>query len=271
MSQALLGVAIDAARAAAELVRARAQGEVTVAATKSSDVDVVTEADRASERLIRERIAAQRPDDAFLGEEGDDVAGSTGVRWVIDPIDGTVNFLYGLPQYAVSIAAEVHGEVVAGVVINIATGVEFTAYVDEGGVTRSRRDGVPVRVRDTVPLAQRLVSTGFGYDAALRELQAKALVHLVPRIRDIRRLGSCALDLCHVAEGTLDGYVEEGVNLWDHAAGALVAQGAGATVEVTTGAGGGRLVLCAPTAGFAELRVLVADAGYLAATAVEET
>ena len=242
-----------------------------MAATKSSDVDVVTEADRAAERLVRERIAGSRPDDAFLGEEGDDVPGSTGVRWVIDPIDGTVNFLYGLPQYAVSIAAEVDGVVVAGVVLNIATGVEFTAYADEDGVVRSRRDGEPIRVRATVPLGQRLVSTGFGYDAHLRGLQARALVGLIPRVRDIRRLGSCALDLCHVAEGTLDGYVEEGVNLWDHAAGGLVAQGAGATVEVTTGVGGGRLVLCAPADGFDELRNAVAAAGYLAAPAPEET
>ncbi|MBJ7357713.1 inositol monophosphatase family protein [Nocardioides sp.] len=270
-SQGLLAVALDAARAAAELVRARSLGEVTVAATKSSDVDVVTEADRSAERLIRDRLATSRPDDAVLGEEGDDLAGTSGVRWVVDPIDGTVNFLYGLPQYAVSIAAEVDGEVVAGVVLNVATGVEFTAYVDEDGVTRSRRDGEPIRVRASVPLAQRLVSTGFGYDAGLRELQARALVHLLPRIRDIRRLGSCALDLCHVAEGMLDGYVEEGVNLWDHAAGALVAQGAGATVEVTTGAGGGRLILCAPADGFAELRMLVAAAGYLSAPATEET
>ena len=271
MSEELLGVAVDAARAAAELVRGRSRGEVTVAATKSSDVDVVTEADRAAERLIRDRISEARPRDALLGEEGDDIAGSSGVRWVVDPIDGTVNFLYGLPQYAVSVAAEVEGVVVAGVVLNVATGVEFTAYVDGSGVTRSRRDGEPIRVRGTVPLAQRLVSTGFGYDAELRELQARALVRMVPRIRDIRRLGSCALDLCHVAEGTLDGYVEEGVNLWDHAAGGLVAQGAGARVEVTTGAGGGRLILCAPADGFDELRLLVAEAGYLQAPAAEET
>jgi myo-inositol-1(or 4)-monophosphatase len=271
MSQQLLAVAVDAARAAADLVRSRSRSEVTVAATKSSDVDVVTEADRSAELLIRKQIAATRPDDAFLGEEGDDVTGSTGVRWVVDPIDGTVNFLYGLPQYAVSIAAEVDGEVVAGVVLNIATGAEFTAYVDESGATRSWRDGESIHVRATVPLGQRLVSTGFGYDARLRELQARALVHMVPRVRDIRRLGSCALDLCHVAEGTLDGYVEEGVNLWDHAAGGLVAQGAGAAVEVTAGVGGGRLILCAPADGFAELRMLVAEAGYLAATPAEET
>jgi len=271
MSAELLEVAVDVARAAAELVRGRSRGEVTVAATKSSDVDVVTEADRAAELLIRDRLAAARPDDAVLGEEGDDLEGTSGVRWVVDPIDGTVNFLYGLPQYAVSVAAEVDGEVVAGVVLNVATGTEFTAYVDDAGVTRSRRDGEPIRVRETVPLSQRLVSTGFGYDAGLRELQARALVHMVPRIRDIRRLGSCALDLCHVADGTLDGYVEEGVNLWDHAAGGLVARGAGARVEVTTGAGGGRLILCAPEDGFAELRLLVADAGYLQEPAAEET
>lgn len=263
MSRDLLGVAVDASRAAAEHVRARST-DVTVAATKSSDVDIVTEVDRSAERLIRDRITAARPDDAFLGEEGDDVPGTTGVRWVIDPIDGTVNFLYGLPQYAVSIAAEVAGEVVAGVVRNVATGVEYTAYVDEDGVVRSARDGSEIRVRETVPLGQRLVSTGFGYDAGLRELQAQALVRLIPRIRDIRRLGSCSLDLCHVAEGLLDGYVEEGVNLWDHAAGGLVAQGAGAIVEVTTGLGGGRLVLCAPRDGFAEFREAVVTAGYLA-------
>ena len=264
VSEELLAVAVATARAAADLVRGRALGEVTVAATKSSEVDVVTEADRAAEALIRERIAAVRPDDAFLGEEGDDVAGTTGVRWVVDPIDGTVNFLYGLPAHAVSIAAEVDGVVVAGVVINIATRAEFTAYTDGDGTIRALRDGRPIRVRTTVPLGQRLVSTGFGYDAHLRELQAQALVRLIPRIRDIRRLGSCALDLCHVAEGTLDGYVEEGVNLWDHAAGGLIAEGAGATVEVTTGVGGGRLVLCAPQDGFAELREAVVTAGYLA-------
>jgi myo-inositol-1(or 4)-monophosphatase len=265
MSGPLLEIAVDAARDAAKLVRTHAESDVRVAGTKSSDVDVVTEADRAAEALIRDQIGAVRPDDAFMGEEGDDVAGTSGVRWVIDPIDGTVNFLYGLPQHAVSIAAEVDGTVVAGVVLNIATGTEYTAYVDEAGAVQSRRDDRPIRVRDDVPLGLRLVSTGFGYDARLRELQAQALVRLIPRIRDIRRLGSCALDLCHVAEGALDGYVEEGVNLWDHAAAGLVAEGAGAVVLVTTGVGGGRLVLCAPRDGFDELRRAVADAGYLRA------
>jgi len=230
-----------------------------VAATKSSDVDVVTESDRSAERLIRQALLEARPDDAVLGEEGDDAPGTSGVRWIVDPIDGTVNFLYGIPQYAVSIAAERDGEVVAGVVLNAATGVEYTATL--GG--RATRDGVPIRVREVVPLAERLIATGFSYEAHQREIQARALLALVPRIRDIRRIGSCALDLCGVAEGSLDGYVEEGVNLWDHAAGGLVARAAGARVETATGAGGRQLVMAAPEAGFDEFRSALAAAGYL--------
>ncbi|WP_372735304.1 inositol monophosphatase family protein [Nocardioides sp.] len=258
----LLDIALEAARAARDLVRAHARDGVFVAATKSTDVDIVTEADRAAERLIRSQIATARPDDAFLGEEGDDVAGSTGVRWVIDPIDGTVNFLYGIAAYAVSIAAECEGGVVAGVVLNVATGEEYTAHQD-GEQIRACRQGQPIQVRASVPLGQRLLSTGFGYDAVLRTHQAEALVRLIPHIRDIRRLGSCALDLCAVAEGRLDGYFEEGVNLWDYAAGALIARGAGASVEVTTGVGGGTLVLAAPRAGFTETRDAIARAGFL--------
>ena len=131
-----------------------------------------------------------------------------------------MNFLYGIPQYAVSIAAELDGEVVAGIVLNVATGAEYTATL--GGP--AHRDGVPIRVRATVPLAERLIGTGFSYEARQREMQAAALLHLIPKIRDIRRFGSCALDLCAVAQGSLDGYMEEGVNLWDHAAGGLVAR-----------------------------------------------
>jgi len=254
----LLDLAVDVAREAAELVReARARG-VTVAATKSSEVDVVTEADRASEELIRERLVAARPDDAVLGEEGDDRAGTSGVRWVVDPIDGTVNFLYGVPAYAVSIAAERDGEVVAGVVLNVATGTTYTATVDGPAL----RDGEPISVRPDAPLSQRLVATGFNYDAGLRERQAQALVRLLPQVRDIRRIGACSLDLCGVAEGTVDGYVEEGVNLWDHAAGGLVAERAGARVEVGTGVLGRRLVIAAPTGGFDVLRRALVDAGY---------
>jgi myo-inositol-1(or 4)-monophosphatase len=259
--QALLALATGAARTAAELVRERAANGVTVAATKSSEVDVVTRADTDSEGLIRAAILAERPDDAFLGEEGDDIAGTTGVRWIVDPIDGTVNFVYGLPEYAVSIAAEVDGVVAAGVVINVATGVEHTAYRTTDGVV-ARRDGRPVGVRGPAPLAQRLIITGFSYDARVREQQAQGLVRLLPRVRDIRRHGSCALELCHLADGQADGYFEVGVHLWDYAAAALVAEGAGARVEVLPGIADRALVVAAPEHGFEELREAVLEAGY---------
>ena len=259
----LLDLATAAAREAAVLVREGRRAGVSVAATKSSAIDIVTQVDRDSEELLRRLIGRARPDDGFLGEEGDDVIGTSGVRWVVDPIDGTVNFFYGLPQYAVSVAAERDGTVVAGIVLNVATGTEYTALRHDDGRVEARRDGEPVRVRDAVPLDRTLVSTGFHYVAETRALQAAAAARLLPRIRDIRRLGSCALDLCGVAEGTVDAYVEEGVNPWDHAAGALVAQGAGATVELTTGVGGRTLIMCAPEAGFRTFREAVEDAGFL--------
>lgn len=265
---ALAELALEAARAAAELVRERAADGVGVAATKTSDSDPVTEADRASEALIRSHIARRRPDDAFLGEEGDDVPGSSGVRWIIDPIDGTVNFLYGIPQYAVSIAAEVAGtaglgpRVVAGVVLNVATGVEYVAH-DRDGELASYRDGQRLAVRGPTPLARRLVATGFSYEAEMRAVQAAGLVDLLPRVRDIRRLGSCALDLCHVAEGAVDGYYEEGTHIWDHAAGALVARAAGARLALHPGAGGRPLLVCAPDHGFDELLEALVSAGLV--------
>ncbi len=267
MTDGLLDLAREVAREAAELVRERRRGAVSVAATKSSDIDIVTQVDRDSEELIRGLIRTARPDDGFLGEEGHDEPGTSGVRWVVDPIDGTVNFLYDLPQYAVSVAAERDGVAVVGVVVNVASGTEYTAVrrtADDGSAAvESRRDGEPIRVRDDVPLSQRLVATGFHYVTETRALQAAATARLLPRIRDIRRMGSCALDLCHVAEGALDAYVEEGVMAWDHAAGGLVAEGAGARVELTRGAGGRELILCAPEAGFRTFRTAVRKAGFL--------
>ena len=167
MSEELAGIALDVARAAAELVRGRAARGVAVADTKTSDTDVVTEADRASETLIRRLLRERRPDDAFLGEEGADEAGTSGVRWIVDPIDGTVNFLYGLPAYAVSIAAERDGEVVAGVVLNAVTGTEYVAHLGPDGAAGggvATRDGIPIGVRAPAPLSHRLVATGFSYD-----------------------------------------------------------------------------------------------------------
>jgi myo-inositol-1(or 4)-monophosphatase len=264
LSQDLLDLALDTARAAAGLVAQRQAAGVTVAATKSSVVDVVTEADRASEELIRSRIMSARPDDGFVGEEGSAETGTSGIRWVVDPIDGTVNFLYGIPAYAVSIAAQsLDGEsprTVAGVVLDVAHGVAYTATAGGGAF----RDGVRLEVRAPAPMGERLVLTGFNYSAETRAVQAAAVGRMLPQVRDIRRQGSCALDLCHVAEGQADAYVEEGVSEWDHAAGALVATESGAVVELTTGAGGKDALVCAPAHGFAEFRTLVADCGFLA-------
>ncbi|HET8959632.1 inositol monophosphatase family protein [Nocardioides sp.] len=264
----LAELALEVARAAGRLIRQRRDEGVTVAATKTSQTDIVTETDREVEVLIRSLLADARPDDGIVGEEGDDEPGATGVRWIVDPIDGTVNFLYGIPQYAVSVAAERDGVVVAGVVLDVA---RDTAYVGrretgpDGQVTvTADRDGRPISVRSPAPLAQRLIGTGFSYEAGIRAIQADAVSRLLPRVRDIRRLGSCALDLCHVAEGLLDGYVEEGVNLWDFAAGVLIAEGAGARSELAPGAGGQELLVCAPAHGFEDFRKVVEQAGFLA-------
>ncbi len=255
---ALLSVAVEVAREAADLVRERRTGVVLVADTKSTATDVVTEADRASEELIRARLATARPEDGMQGEEGTDEAGESGVVWVADPIDGTVNFLYDIPQYAVSLAAQVDGESLAGVVVNAATGTTYTATLGGGAF----RDGRAIRVRGHAPLGKRLIATGFGYDAAMRDIQAAAVKRLLPRIRDIRRMGSCALDLCQLAEGLFDGYAEEGVHLWDHAAGALIAREAGARTELATGAAGKDLLIVSPAEGFDELREALVDAGF---------
>jgi myo-inositol-1(or 4)-monophosphatase len=255
----LLELALEAARAAAAHIRERRTHGVSVADTKSSDADVVTLADRESEELIRRLVLDRRPDDAFLGEETGTASGSTGVRWVVDPIDGTVNYLYGLPEYSVSIAVEHDGEVVAGVVINAATAVEYVATAGE-----ARRDGVPLGVRGPAPLHQRLVITGFGYDAAKRAVQAAAVAGLLPHVRDIRRLGSCALDLCMVAAGRLDAYYELGVNVWDWAAGALIAEEAGARLHlppIEEAAGEASLIVAAAPGIAAEFDELLRRAG----------
>ena len=259
--------AATVARAAAALVRSRRTTGVTVADTKSSSVDVVTDADRASEELIRRLLLEARPDDSILGEEGDDHVGSSGVRWVVDPIDGTVNYLYGIPEYAVSVAAEVDGEVVAGVVLNPATGVEYAAARGAGAT----RDGQALRVRPSPPVEQRLVLTGFGYRAEVRAGQAEQVARLLPRVRDVRRMGSCALDLCHVAEGTADGYVEEGPRRWDWSAGSLVATEAGARFGLLPGVLArelgepGRTVLAAaPADGWDAFVTLLTECGFVA-------
>ena len=226
---ALLDLAVRTAREAAGLV---ARGRATAAeqvGVKSSPVDVVTAVDTASEELIVGRLLAARPDDGVLGEEGASRAGTSGVRWIVDPIDGTVNFLYGLPAYAVSIAGEVDGVVRAGVVLNAATGEEFTATAGGGAHLAGPGPTEPVRLTGSRPasLGQTLVATGFGYAAEQRRAQGAVVARLLPRVRDIRRYGSSALDLCAVAAGRVDAYYELDLKPWDHAAGALVAAEAG--------------------------------------------
>jgi myo-inositol-1(or 4)-monophosphatase len=229
---ALLELAVDTAREAGALVargRASAGDRVDV---KSSSVDVVTAVDTASERLIVDRLLGARPHDAVLGEEGAAREGSSGVRWIVDPIDGTVNFLYDLPAYAVSIAAEVDGVVRAGAVLNVATGDLFTATTGGGAWLSTPARPEPVRLRGSSPasLEQTLVGTGFGYHQEQRRAQGAVVAALLPQVRDIRRFGSAALDLCAAAAGRIDAYYELHLNPWDHAAGGLVAAEAGLVV-----------------------------------------
>ncbi len=258
-SDELRDLALATAREAGGLVlRLRAEG-VEVAGTKSSATDIVTLADQAAEAMVKELLLGARPGDGMVGEEGDDLRGTSGVVWIVDPIDGTVNYLYGLPHFAVSIAAEVDGEVVAGVVVAPALDLEYVATLGGGATCNGR----PVRPRPAVRLAERLVATGFSYEQPARTRQAGYITHLLPRVRDLRRLGSCALDLCGVASGTLDAYVEEGAHIWDHAAAGLVVLEAGGILEVARSPGGKRLLICAPRDGFAEFRAAVVDAGFV--------
>ncbi len=234
----LVAVAEQVAREAGKLVHDGRPGRVTVAATKSSPQDVVTAMDLASEDLIRRRLAELRPDDGVLGEEGGYRPGASGITWVVDPIDGTVNYLYGLPAYAVSIAAVTGpaGEVpqprtwtaLAGCVHGPAVDETYTAARGAGAWA----DGAPLTIGDgPADLSLSLVGTGFGYRAERRRAQARVLATLLPRVRDIRRVGSAALDLCWVATGRLDLHYERGLNPWDMAAGALVVTEAGGVVR----------------------------------------
>jgi myo-inositol-1(or 4)-monophosphatase len=218
-----------AARLAAEAGRmvyaGRKRGAVS-ASTKSTPTDVVTEFDTASERFIIGEIVATRPDDGFLGEEGADITGTSGVTWVIDPIDGTTNFLYDLAGYGVSIAAEVEGTTVAGAVYLPATGELFTAVLGAGAFC----DGQPIRCSSTPTMATALIGTGFGYSPERRTANGRRVLALLPAIRDIRRMGAAAPDLCYVAAGRLDAHFEQWLNPWDIAAGVLIAREAGAIV-----------------------------------------
>ncbi len=250
---ALLSLASATAREAGAMVAARAGHIRTDVGTKSTPTDMVTEVDRDSEALIVARILAARPADAILGEEGGGQPGTSGVRWVIDPLDGTTNYLYGYPAYAVSIAAEFEGVAVAGVVFDASRGDIFEAALGRGATL----NGQPIRVSGKRELASALTGTGFGYDPQRRALQGAVLASLLPHIRDIRRGGSAALDLCAVACGRLDAFFELGLGPWDWAAAALIIREAGGATFARIEDGTISLVAAGDAELVAELRDLV--------------
>lgn len=229
LDDVLLALATEVALRAGQLLNDERPAVLEVT-SKSSPTDVVTQMDRAAEDLLSGGILAVRPDDAILGEESGERPGTSGVRWVIDPLDGTTNYLYDIPIWSVSVAAEVQGATAVGVVHAPALGLTYAATRGRGAVERSLRGERRLGPSDVSDVGQSLISTGFGYDSAQRRRQAEALVHVAPRVRDVRRLGSAAIDLCWVAAGRTDAYVETRLNPWDVAAGALIAREAGAVV-----------------------------------------
>lgn len=252
-SQQLLALAVDIAREAGALARTRRQVGVAIAATKSALADIVTEADREVEELIRARLATARTDDGFLGEEGGAERGTSGVTWIVDPIDGTVNYAYGIPHYAVSIAA-VTGEPVpsewtaeVGVVFDPAKDELFAAVRGGGAWLGAQRLAVSV---DSP--AGALLATGFGYDPATHEGDLARVRKVMPLARDLRRPGAASLDLAYVAAGRLDGYFERGLNAWDHAAGGLLVTEAGGVLGGMPGGAPGLEMTIAARAGLFE-------------------
>lgn len=262
--ESLRAVAEGLAAEAAEFVRRRRTEVFGDAAepdaggsavrSKSSPTDPVTIVDTETERLLRDRLAVLRPGDPVLGEEGGGAARVEAGRplWVLDPIDGTVNFVYGIEGYAVSVGVQIDGASVAGAVANVPTGEVFSAAVGHGA--HVRRGGVSTSLRCTAvdDLAMALVGTGFGYAREQRIRQAEVLARLLPDVRDVRRLGSCALDLCMVAAGRMDAYYEDGVHVWDWAAGALIAAEAGAQLILPPVDGDSDLLIVAAAPGIAE-------------------
>ncbi len=255
----LAAVALEAAQKAGRILEEGAPGRgstVSGVETKISSTDMVSDVDRESEAAVAAVLGGARPDDAVLGEEGTSRPGTSGVTWVVDPLDGTTNFLFGIPQWSVSIAAEIDGRPVAGVVVDPPRHEVWAAIAGHGAFLNGRR----CRVRDDrSTLDTALVATGFGYRAERRRWQAQVAAAVIPAVRDIRRLGSAALDLCWTGAGRFDAYFEWGLNPWDLSAGALVAAEAGAVVQVL----GYRLVVAAPPHLWDPLRGLLESAGAM--------
>ncbi|GAB09357.1 inositol monophosphatase SuhB [Gordonia araii NBRC 100433] len=274
----LVEVAVAVAERAAAHVRTRRpelfgaaapSEDADVVRTKSAPTDPVTIADTEAEAVIRAELARLRPDDAILGEEGGGAREvPTGVRWVVDPIDGTVNFLYGIPAYAVSVAAQLDGRSIAGAVVDVARGATYHAALGGGAFRTDASGAVRLSASAAREPALALVATGFAYAADRRREQAAILSELLPRVRDIRRIGAAAIDLCLVAEGAVDAHYEHGLSPWDWAAGALIAAEAGAVVATPSAdsrADAGDVTL-AIAPGLADaLTAVLSDTGALAA------
>lgn len=222
----LLELAVEAARRAGTLLAERFAGDPTGVRSKSTATDLVSDADTASERTIFETISAARPGDGWVAEEGTSAESSTGITWVADPLDATVNYLFRIPVWCVSIAAEDRDGAVAGVIFDPNRGETFTATRGGGAF----RNGAPIAVTKRADLGTALVATGFAYDRGLRSHQAEVVARVLPRVRDVRRGGSAALDLASVACGRVDGYYESNSERWDKAAGTLLVREAGGIV-----------------------------------------
>ena len=250
----LLRLATEAADRAARLLLDGRQRAIDTVATKSTPTDMVTEMDRAAEALIRDHLLGARPSDGFLGEESGPQHGTSGLRWVVDPLDGTTNYLYGHVGWNVSIAAEDDEGALVAVVVDPLLGDTFTAARDRGAA----RNSTPIRCSAATDLATALCATGFGYDPDRRRRQAEVVTRVLPAVRDIRRVGAAAVDLCSVACGRVDAYWERGLGPWDRAAGGLIAREAGAIVDDDADTG---LVIAAPPGVFDAFRALLVDAG----------
>jgi myo-inositol-1(or 4)-monophosphatase len=244
-------IAIEAVRLAAKTVAQR-YGTATALGTKSSATDVVTKTDIDSENIISELLRVRTPDCGIVGEETGASELRAQVQWVVDPLDGTVNFLYALPTFAVSVAAAVDGEFVAGAVIDVLRNEVFSAHVGGG----ARRDGIAISVAPCDDLAQALVLTGFSYSADLRAEQAAVMGVVLPAVRDIRCFGSAALELCWVACGRANAYFERDIKIWDWAGASVIAAEAGVVMELPCPENRGLFISSGPPI-FAKLRTLV--------------
>jgi myo-inositol-1(or 4)-monophosphatase len=252
----LLDLATEAAAGAAQFLQ-EGWAQRAVVATKSSATDIVTQMDRGSEELLVEAILNRRPDDGIIGEEGSERTGTTGVTWVIDPLDGTVNYLYGFPSWAVSVGVLVDDAPAVGVVHAPAL---HTVWRGVAGQWATANDE-PIHAGTVTELQGALVATGFGYDPAVRARQGRIVAALLPQVRDIRRAGAAAVDLCWVAHGVVDAYFERGTHLWDRAAAMAICAGAGAEVVGLHGGADDAMTIAANPALLAALRTLLLDLG----------